>query len=87
MNTLALNVHMLLRFNSTKCCIDAGNMGQGVLWIAWIKYIEWVELYKFWKKGMILFQIYIDSDNWLTTANLIRSSFNYIAIGILHQIT
>ena len=36
-----------------------------------LKYIEWVELRRFWKKGMILLQIFIDSDNWLTK-NLIR---------------
>ena len=61
-------------------------MSEGVLWVA---YVEWVKLSRFWKKRMILLQIYIDSDNWLT-ANLIRrfySSFNYIAIEMLCQIS
>jgi len=54
-----------------------------------LKYIEWVELYRFWKKGMILLQIYLDSDNWLTT-NLIRrylSLLNYVAIEMQSKIS
>jgi len=51
-----------------------------------LKYIKWVELYRFWKKVL---QIYLDSDNWLTT-NLIRryiSSLKYVAIGMQSKIS
>ena len=68
--------------------VYAGNMSQGVLRGHIGKYIEWVEFCRFWNKGMIQLQVYIDCDNQLTT-NLIRilfSSFNYVAIGMLSQI-
>ena len=54
-----------------------------------LKHIKWVELYRFWKKGMILLQIYIGSDNWLAT-NLIGrylSSLNYVTIGTQSKIS
>ena len=45
-----------------------------------LKYIEWIKLLIFWKKGVVVLQIYIDSDNWLNK-NLISgqiSSVNYV---------
>jgi len=67
-------------------------MGQRVMitdGLHMLRYIEWVEHCRFWKKGMILFQIYIDNDNWLTK-NLIRrylSSLNNVAIGTQSKIS
>ena len=65
---------------STRCIkvsVVISSVRLKVLWVRGyygshtVKCIERVELCRFWKKGMILLQTYVDSGNWLTT-NLIR---------------